>query len=537
MKSTTKSLAIATCLLRLMGPLSGIAASTTVPKPPTDFAVHAWINTDFADVVRQSKASCTVANNLIQCSGRLELDHLSNMRIEANAAQLVFSSLEPGQGGLVMNGATNVALSNLQIRWAGGGAKDPIVPNAPRIQSLGRVVACSSGVPGGVLATDLPLQGSMPLAAVSVWDDALGWPWAAGAPNIEEVFLPSGSSARFTSGRSNCVSQLAPLAGRRVLVRHIIMASHAFDCVNCRNVTVEGVSVTSAPGMAFVFENGGSDLKLVNNSVKPACVPNCATAEPSVTSDAAHFAGVGNNVDVEGNDFGWNGDDTLNVTGLMIPGALEAGGHSPWLRIDPQWAARVSQLSVGCKVLIFDQGLTSQGSASVVGVDVNNGRVQLSSVPPDMSELVLARTDRIPTNVTVRGNYFHDHRARGILMGGSDSTITGNMIERVTMEAILVGADVGQWYEGPGAQHVIISANTISNVNRHPDMTNYPGAISVAVALPRGYTGSVGTPIQDVRVSGNTFLNVLAGAASPVFFGAGVAVQANQGAGGVNQPW
>ena len=535
MKSTTKSLAIATYLLMLMGSLSSVAAPTSSPKPPAGLTVRAWSTVDFVDLVRQSKASCTVVNSLIQCSGRLQLDHLSYMRIRGNAAQLVFSNLEPAEGGLVLNGAANVTLSNLQIGWVSGGATDPSVPNALRIQSLGKVVACSNAQSGGALATDLPLQGSMPLAAVSVWDDVLGWPWAAGAPNIEEVFLPSGSSVRFASGRSSCVSQLAPLVGRRVLVRHIIMASHAFDCLNCQNVTVEGVNVTSAPGMAFVFENGGSHLTLRNNSVAPACAPSCKAAEPSVTSDAAHFAAVGSDLDVEGNDFGWNGDDSLNVTGLMMPATLEASGHSPWLQIDPQWAARVSQLSVGCKVLIFDQGLALQGSSSVVGVDENNARVQLAAVPPTMSEFVLVRTDRMPANITVRGNHFHDHRARGILMGGSDSRIIGNVIERVTMEAILVDADSDQWYEGPGAQHVVISGNEISNVNRYPDMANYPSAISAAVVMPRGYTGPVGTPIQDVQVSGNTFLDVLTGAAAPTFFGEGVAAQANQVAAEVNQ--
>jgi hypothetical protein len=96
------------------------------------------------------------------------------------------------------------------------------------------------------------------------------------------------------------------------------------------------------------------------------------------------------------------------------------------------------------------------------------------------------------------------------------------------MEAILVDADVGQWYEGPGAQHVVISANQISNVNRHPDIASYPGAISAAVVIPRGYAGPVGAPIQAVQVSGNTFSNVLTGAGSPVFFGRGVGGAVNR---------
>src|ERR1700759_2892559 len=107
----------------------------------------------------------------------------------------------------------------------------------------------------------------MPLGAVTVWDGARGWPCSPNSPNTSEVDLPAGTTATFNSGRSNCIYLLAPLTGQRVLVRHIIMASHALHCLNCKNVIIAGVKVTSAPGMAFVFENGGSNLTLRNNTV------------------------------------------------------------------------------------------------------------------------------------------------------------------------------------------------------------------------------------------------------------------------------
>jgi hypothetical protein len=98
-----------------------------------------------------------------------------------------------------------------------------------------------------------------------------------------------------------------------------------------------------------------------------------------------------------------------------------------------------------------------------------------------------------------------------------------NDIERVTMEAILVPADTrGQNYEGPGAQHLTIRANRISDVNRYPALPDYPSAISAGVALSDGYVGKVGTPIRDIVVEGNSFVRVYSNAQVPVFFGKGV---------------
>jgi hypothetical protein len=275
--------------------------------------------------------------------------------------------------------------------------------------------------------------------------------------------------------------------------------------------------------MAFVFENGGSNLTLRNSVVAPACAPNCQVAEPSTTADAAHFSGVAGPIDVEGNDFGWNGDDTLNIHGLLIPAQAESRSSQPWLKvIETQWAGRVYLLTVGAKILFYDSGLTTLGSATVLAVDPASARFQVSSAPTSTTDLIVTRADGVPSYVTVSNNYFHDHRARGILMGGSQATVANNTIERVTMEAILIDADADTWYEGPGAQHVTITGNHISNVNRNPDAADYPAAISAGVVLPRAYTGKIGSPIQDIHVDQNALSNLLSAGSTPVFFGRGV---------------
>jgi hypothetical protein len=148
--------------------------------------------------------------------------------------------------------------------------------------------------------------------------------------------------------------------------------------------------------------------------------------------------------------------------------------------------------------------------------------LRLSWLPPDIVDFIIVRADGIPRNVVIRNNHFHDHRARGILMGGAQALIENNLIERVTMESILVPADTGPWYEGPGANHVSIERNTICSVNRFPSLPDYPSAISVGVSFSKDYRGSIGMPIHDIRVTNNLFTNVYTGADKSVFIGRGV---------------
>ena len=89
------------------------------------------------------------------------------------------------------------------------------------------------------------------------------------------------------------------------------------------------------------------------------------------------------------------------------------------------------------------------------------------------------------------------------------------------MEGILVPADTGPWYEGPGAQHVIITGNYFFNVNRFPAAV-YPSAISTGVSMPAGYAAAISvSPIQDVLVEGNSFTDVYTNANNPVSIGRG----------------
>jgi hypothetical protein len=178
---------------------------------------------------------------------------------------------------------------------------------------------------------------------------------------------------------------------------------------------------------------------------------------------------------------------------------------------------------VGSKALLFDHGLSALGEAEILSVELSTGRIRISQLPANLSELIIAGEDTVPKQVVIRNNQFHDNRARALLIGASDALIENNVIERVTAEAILIPADTGPWYEGPGAQNVTIKNNRISDVNRYADVRNYPSAISAGVSTSVGFVGSVGTPIRHILVEGNSFTRVYSNAGTPVFFGRGVA--------------
>jgi hypothetical protein len=463
--------------------------------------------------------------DILQCAGRVELDGLRDKAIDGGGKRVEFLNINTGYGGVRLANAVNVTLSHLEIGWAGEDPAAATPAGAQRIYSFATVSACPAGQLGGVLQADLPLEGAQTVRVVSVWDPQTGYPWTAASPKESEVYFGAGANLTWTSGRSPCVPRLASLIGRRVLVRHPLGGDAAFHCVNCNTVQVENVRVTSGPGMAFVFGQGGSGLVLRNNVIAPRCSPRCSGAAPSAGQDGAHFAGVKGDILVEGNDFGWQGDDALNITGLMIPmqASGEQSGGGPWLTAGQAWTVRVKMLQPGGKLLLFDQGLSSLGETRILEVDNTGSRLRVAALPPGVSKFVVAGADFVPRRVVVRNNRFHDSSGRGILMGGSDGVVENNEISRLPKEAILVPADTGPWFEGPGAQNLTIRNNRISDVNRHPPAEGlYPSAISVGLSIDLGYHGAVGAPIRNIVIQDNSFTRIMTAPERPVSLGRGV---------------
>ena len=60
----------------------------------------------------------------------------------------------------------------------------------------------------------------------------------------------------------------------------------------------------------------------------------------------------------------------------------------------------------------------------------------------------------------IRNNYFHEHRARGLLLQTSDGLVENNTFYKTTHNAIKIIMDInGVWHEGTGADNIVVRNN------------------------------------------------------------------------------
>jgi pectate lyase len=523
-----KSLVFRLAVVLTCSPIQTYADQPRVPLPDNvaQFSESGWTTISFVDLSTKLKAACVSDTPLLlRCNDAVRINGLSNTAIAGMGVRIEFTNSAPGKGGIALTNAQNIRLSNLEIGWEGGGVHDTTVSGQQRLQTFGSVRSCSTGDDGGILKLDLPLTGSFPINTISVWDDVRGWPWYRSSPDVFEIDFPSNARENFSRGQSRCIATLRKLVGQRVLVRHIY-TNHAIDCANCNRVTFEGIRVNSAPGMGFVFGRGSTNIIVRGNVIAPRCAPHCKRAEPSIFADGIHFAGGQGHILIEGNDFGWNGDDSVNITGLLLPAKVadNPGEDGLLLTIEEKWwNGRAWQLTVGELVRVYDRGFSELGQAKVIAVNPNTHQLSISRLPSIPGDVLIVEDRAVPANVIIQNNRFHDHRARGILIGASNALIQNNSIERVTGAAILIPADDGPNYEGPGAENVTIRENRISDVNRHANLPDYPSAISAGIILGEPQGGRVGAPIKHIDVERNQFTNVFTNADKPITFSLGVA--------------
>lgn len=125
----------------------------------------------------------------------------------------------------------------------------------------------------------------------------------------------------------------------------------------------------------------------------------------------------------------------------------------------------------------------------------------------------------------IRDSYFHDHRAMGLRMFGTDGIIENNRIERTKLAAVNVGPAWFGSHDGWG-KNITIRGNTISDIPFSE--TAFQGAIAVSAAkMPNSpITYRFPRCMRDIVIENNTISNC---GASGIFVNAadGVRVREN----------
>ncbi len=265
------------------------------------------------------------------------------------------------------------------------------------------------------------------------------------------------------------------------MVRHIKCLAHAFEVQTASsNITFREVVIYSAPGMGFGVYGDANHIQLLG--CKIMLKPN-TNRHLSTYADGFHVASSQGYIRLENCDFSYMGDDAVNLhdnVGIVI------GKDNDVLSV------RTAQtFKKGDSIEVRSSDLSTVQYTSVI----------ISTEPGDLSGVInFTMKDAIPEiiakncvvinkryttgNYIIKNNYFHENRARGMLIQAPNGLIEGNKFYKNQGPAILITTDINydHWQEGAGADNVVCRNNTIQNC----DICNWGSAIQMIAHLPDG---------------------------------------------------
>ncbi len=296
--------------------------------------------------------------------------------------------------------------------------------------------------------------------------------------------------------------------GQRFRMQHYNYDMHGFVMVGNRHLTVEDVRVFSCAGHAFHISGGQQywqfrRVHIAPPEGTPRRIITCA-------ADHCHIAGSRGFFKMEECEFSFGGDDCLNAhdnSGY----AVKSGSHSLVSRFGG------GRFKTGDPVELRHDDFSPAGFSAEIRkvriIDRAAGSYEFTFdgvLPePEGEGFVLFNRTSDTRNLIIRNCFFHDNRARGLLLLGRDITVENNRFRHNDMGAIKIESGYSaKWSEGYGADNIVIR-------NNHFDAVNPRGAASDGKArdIHIGvYLGSDPSAVRtdypilsNILLEGNTF--------------------------------
>ncbi len=252
----------------------------------------------------------------------------------------------------------------------------------------------------------------------------------------------------------------AHFGGNSYILRSTAYGGSLIDIYDqCRDITLDGLKLYGGTGMGIIVGERTSHFVLRNIFIGPD--PEKAELHcTSLDADAVHISDSDGCFLIENCDFSRQGDDDVNINsgiGLIrsVSGrtvTFEADGS---MNVDP-----------GDTVLFrntrFDLMELSAVAESCGSTEDGFREVTFREGLPDSVKkgCFLFNRDNTGGNYVIRNNYFHEHRARSLLLQTSDGLVENNVFYKTTHNAIKIIMDInGVWHEGTGADNVLVRNN------------------------------------------------------------------------------
>ncbi|MBE6791647.1 MAG: hypothetical protein E7535_10750 [Ruminococcaceae bacterium] len=420
---------------------------------------------------------------------------LRDVLIEGNGADFVFSV--SGYKFFIRN-SDSVEIRNLNVRW--NWEKSPLasvvtVRNSDKknhtLELVFRVKEnCSEDIPlEAVTQCDpesLSFGAKCSSKEVYLYQDV---------NYIRAVEKISDDTLRVT--HNGCMDNF--LDGETYILRHFVYDGTVFSVrEESRNITFDNVSIFGSAGMAFIMEDNISRFQIINSYI--GTDPEKKAAEcVSTTADAIHIVNTGGLFNISGNDISGMGDDAVNVhDGLGF--VDEVNGNTLKL------TASAMRLKAG-DVLAFknEKFENTEFTAEVVfvkDIDWIKKEVTVKSIPEGVKAGFTAfNTECDSGNYVIRENYFHENRARGLLLQSSGGLCENNRFYKTQAQAIKVVMDIepALWQEGTGADNIIIRNNSFEKCN----FSDWGAVIEIGTNIA-GKTAETAV-FTNIEISSNVF--------------------------------
>jgi len=379
--------------------------------------------------------------------GHIQLSNLTDLTINGNGSTFVFHYV---RNGFDFYNCQRIQVQNLTVVWD----FDIAVPGT--VQSL-------NGSNVIVVDPAYVIDASTPVEAVTEYDTA-NKKWRM---NAAEVYWPAGVTLVAPQTFGSPDFNQFPVGDTVAVRTHVYDArGFEFSFTNNADLTFDHITVENCPGMAFVGYGADRGFKF-NSCVIQRRDP--ARDIVSTGADGIHIGMSHGDTIIQNCDFSYLGDDAVNI-------------HSIWMTV----VSRVNNTQAKLATIVYDPSyvrvgdtlqflskanLTPLGQVHVSAVSYNASKQQYtltfaealpSSLPVGSFVANLARSS---SRAAISNNYFHDHRARGIMVQSQEISITANHVQNVMGGAIQLTTDIADWNEGYGCTNVVVTGNLCEGCN------------------------------------------------------------------------
>ncbi len=295
-------------------------------------------------------------------------------------------------------------------------------------------------------------------------------------------------------------------------IRHYVYDMVGITMIDNKHLTLSDVTIYSCPSHAFLSAGEQHHWQLLNTNIKL----RPGTKRPlTCSADHHHIARSQGYLKMDGCDFGFGGDDCLNVhdtTGF----AFKTGEKTLTTR-----NMDVGYFRPGDLVELRNDDYSPTGYTSKFVNKTGVGKTRRDAfeltfedpLPEQKGTGFILFNKRFGSkNIIIRNCYFHDNKARGILLLANGITVENNKFFHNEMGAIKIetGYTFNVWSEGYGASNIVIRKNIFDNVNpigAYPNEKQPVIYLSVYLKSDPSIEKTMYPILNNILIENNSFLN------------------------------